>query len=47
MFDRAVFLRDGRMLDVIDRPSALRSTYRQVMNRPASDVNAGVNRIDG
>jgi ABC-type multidrug transport system ATPase subunit len=47
MFDRAVFLREGRMLDVIDRPSALRSTYRDVMNRPAADVGAGLTRLDG
>ena len=33
IFDRAVFLRDGRMLDLIDRPDALRSTYRQIMGR--------------
>ena len=33
MFDRAVFLREGRMLDAIDRPGALRSTYRDVMSR--------------
>ena len=33
MFDRAVFLRDGRMLAAIDRPDALRSTYRDVMSR--------------
>jgi heme ABC exporter ATP-binding subunit CcmA len=33
MFDRAVFLREGRMLDVVDRPGALRSTYRDVMSR--------------
>jgi heme ABC exporter ATP-binding subunit CcmA len=33
MFDRAVFLRDGRMMDVIDRPSALRATYRDVIGR--------------
>jgi heme ABC exporter ATP-binding subunit CcmA len=33
LFDRAVFLRDGRMLAAIDRPAALRSTYRDVMSR--------------
>ena len=33
LFDRAVFLRDGRMVDVIDRPGGLRSTYRDVMSR--------------
>jgi ABC-type multidrug transport system ATPase subunit len=33
MFDRAVFLREGRMVGVIDRPDALRSTYRNMMSR--------------
>jgi NitT/TauT family transport system ATP-binding protein len=33
LFDRAIFLRDGRMLDLIDQPGALRSTYRDVMGR--------------
>ena len=42
MFDRAVFLREGRMLDVIERPDALRSTYRAVMTR---DAGAGA-RLD-
>jgi heme ABC exporter ATP-binding subunit CcmA len=41
MFDRAVFLRDGRMLAAIHRPTALRSTYREVMTR---DVGAGFSR---
>lgn len=36
MFDRAVFLRDGRTLDVIDRPGGLRSMYRDVMTRPSA-----------
>ena len=46
MFDRAVFLREGRMLELIDRPGGLRSTYRDVMNRPATDVGAGFSRLD-
>jgi ABC-type multidrug transport system ATPase subunit len=33
LFDRAVFLRDGRMVDVVDRPEALRSTYRDIISR--------------
>jgi ABC-type multidrug transport system ATPase subunit len=33
MFDRAAFLREGRLVDVVDRPGALRSTYRDVMSR--------------
>lgn len=40
LFDRAVFLRDGRMVEVIDRPEALRSMYRDIMARP-SDADAG------
>jgi heme ABC exporter ATP-binding subunit CcmA len=44
MFDRAVFLREGRMLAVIDRPDALRSIYRDVMSR---DVGVGFSRLDG
>ena len=34
LLDRAVFLRDGRMVDVVDRPEALRATYRDMMTRP-------------
>jgi ABC-type multidrug transport system ATPase subunit len=33
LLDRAVFLRDGRMVEAVDRPEALRSTYRAVMAR--------------
>jgi heme exporter protein A len=33
LLDRAVFLRDGRMVEAIDRPDALRATYRAVMTR--------------
>lgn len=33
LFDRAVFLRDGRAVDVLDRPEALRSTYREIITR--------------
>ena len=33
LLDRAVFLREGRMVDVVDRPEALRSMYRAVMAR--------------
>ena len=46
MFDHAVFLREGRMLDMIDRPSALRSTYREVMTRRTTDVGAGFSRLN-
>jgi len=45
LFDRVVFLRDGRMTATADRPEALRSLYRNVMTRthtvPASS------RVDG
>ena len=33
LLDRAVFLRDGRMVDAIARPETLRATYRAVMGR--------------
>ena len=35
LLDRAVFLRDGRMIDAVDRPDALRTTYRNLMARAA------------
>jgi heme ABC exporter ATP-binding subunit CcmA len=34
LLDHAVFLRDGRMMESMARPEALRSTYRAVMARP-------------
>jgi heme exporter protein A len=33
LLDEAVFLREGRIVESISRPSALRSTYRSVMSR--------------
>ena len=42
LLDRAVFLRDGRMVDVVDRPEALRTTYRDLMARP--HVGSGFSR---
>lgn len=33
LLDRAIFLRDGRMMDVVDRPDGLRSMYRDIMSR--------------
>lgn len=33
LLDDAVFLRDGRMVEAIARPEALRATYRSVMGR--------------
>ena len=34
LLDSALFLRDGRMVDTVARPEALRSTYRAIMGRP-------------
>jgi heme ABC exporter ATP-binding subunit CcmA len=34
LLDQALFLRDGRLVDAVARPEALRSTYRAVMARP-------------
>ena len=45
LFDRAVFLRDGRMADIVERPEALRSTYRDVMSR--ARTVSGFNRMEG
>jgi ABC-type multidrug transport system ATPase subunit len=36
LLDRAVFLRGGRVVDAVDRPEALRATYRGVMSRPSA-----------
>jgi ABC-type multidrug transport system ATPase subunit len=36
LLDRAVFLRNGRIAETIERPDALRSTYRTIMTRPTS-----------
>jgi ABC-type multidrug transport system ATPase subunit len=33
LLDSALFLRDGRMVDTVVRPDALRSTYRTIMGR--------------
>ena len=33
LLDEALFLRDGRMVDAVARPDALRSTYRSIMGR--------------
>ena len=44
LLDRAIFLRDGRILDTADRPEALRALYRRVMTR---DVVSGFSRTSG
>lgn len=44
LLDRAVFLRDGRMVDTVERPSTLRATYRDIMAR--SHVVSGFSRTD-
>ncbi len=36
LLDHAVFLRDGRMMESMARPEALRATYRAVMSRPGA-----------
>lgn len=33
LLDRAIFLREGRIVEEIDHPDALRSTYRTIMTR--------------
>ena len=45
LFNRVVFLRDGRMAAVVDRPEALRSTYRDIMSRARSV--SGFSRTEG
>ena len=45
LFDRAVFLRDGRMAEIVERPEALRSTYRDIMTRV--HAVSGVSRTEG
>ena len=45
LLDRAVFLRDGRMVQAVDHPDALRTMYRDVMRRP--EVASGFGRTKG
>lgn len=45
LLDRAVFLRDGRMVHSAERPEALRALYRDVMTRP--NVVSGFSRTNG
>jgi len=33
LLNRAIFLRDGRLVDAVERPEALRAVYREVMSR--------------
>ena len=35
LLDQALFLRDGRVVDAVARPEALRTTYRRLMQPPA------------
>jgi len=35
LLDRAVFLRDGRIVETVDRPQEVRSMYREIMSRRA------------
>jgi len=41
LLDRALFLRDGRVVRTADRPDALRAMYREVMSPPAGAPSAG------
>jgi ABC-type multidrug transport system ATPase subunit len=49
LLNRAIFLRDGRVVDAVERPEALRAVYREVMSRttavsgppPPGDSDAG------
>jgi heme exporter protein A len=34
LLDHAIFLRDGRVADAVERPEGLRGMYRQVIGRP-------------
>ena len=34
LFDQAVFIRDGRMVELASQPHALRPLYQTVMARP-------------
>ena len=47
LLDRAVFLRDGRMVHAADRPDALRAMYRDVMTRPIAQGASGVRGSGG
>ena len=38
LFDRAVFLRDGRVAAIVERSEALRSTYRGIMSRTSDPI---------
>jgi heme ABC exporter ATP-binding subunit CcmA len=40
LLDQAVFLKDGRMVEAVVRPEALRTTYRSVMSRPDAGRSA-------
>ena len=42
LLDGVIFLRDGRMAEVMDRPEALRLTYRSVIGRPIDYDRTGV-----
>jgi ABC-type multidrug transport system ATPase subunit len=42
LLDRAVFLRDGRMAETVEKPEGLRSVYRRVMSAPFAERRAGL-----
>jgi ABC-type multidrug transport system ATPase subunit len=43
LLDRAVFLRDGRAIDAVERSDALRTIYRDVMARSMVSGHSGTN----
>jgi ABC-type multidrug transport system ATPase subunit len=57
LLNRAIFLRDGRVVDTVERPEALRAVYRDVMSRstavsgfqpsPTRDSDAGFGGASG
>ena len=40
LFDRAVFLRDGRVVAAADRPESLRAMYREVISHAQAALTA-------
>jgi ABC-2 type transport system ATP-binding protein len=47
LLDRAVFLRDGRMAETVEKPEGLRSVYRRVMSAPFAERRAGLSGPPG
>jgi heme exporter protein A len=47
LLDEAVFLRDGRRVDAVERPHRLRDTYRAVMTAPRDAAATGRGPVTG